>query len=96
MENEYICDKRHTNILPLGIKSLHMTASKSEVNVGSRIIVACVVIGGPDSLNITWTKGGNLIGLSHRTKVETKKRHSNLTVRDVMAEDAGKYRCQAR
>ena len=73
-----------------------MTASKSEVNVGSRITVACVVIGGPDSLNITWTKGGNLIGLSHRTKVETKKRHSNLTVRDVMAEDAGKYRCQAR
>jgi len=80
----------------LGIKGLHLTAYKSKVNVGSRITITCVVIGGPDNPNITWTKGENLIGLSHRTKVETRKRHSNLTIRDVMAKDAGRYRCQAR
>jgi len=73
-----------------------MTLSKSKVNVGSRITITCVAIGGPDNPNITWAKGGNLIGLSHRTKVETRARHSNLTIRNVIAEDAGNYRCQAR
>ena len=54
------------------------------------------MIGGPDDLTITWLKAGKEIGLSHRTKVETQVRRSQLSVRDVMAEDEGTYICQAK
>ena len=65
------------------------------MNVSDNFDINCTVIGGPDDLSITWSKAGKVIGLSHRTKVETGLRHSRLTVRDVVAEDEGDYVCQA-
>ena len=65
------------------------------MNVSGKFDINCTVIGGADDLNIMWFKAGKVIGLTHRTKVETKVRHSRLTVRDVMAEDEGDYVCQA-
>ena len=73
-----------------------VNASSLSVNVGGRIVVNCTVIGGPQDLKITWFKGNKLIGLTHRTKVDTGLRYSLLTIRDVMAEDEGNYSCQAR
>ena len=66
------------------------------MNVSDRIVVNCTVIGGPQGLKVTWFKGNKLIGLTHRTKVDTGLRYSLLTIRDVIAEDEGNYSCQAR
>ena len=76
-------------------QSVTLNASHLLVNVSSKFVINCTVIGGPDDLNIRWFKAGKVIGLSHRTKVETGVRHSRLTVRDVMTEDEGDYVCQA-
>ncbi|KAL9980408.1 hypothetical protein ACROYT_G008996 [Oculina patagonica] len=72
-----------------------LSASHLLVNVSGKFVINCTVYGGPNDLIITWFKAGTVIGLSHRTKVETGLRHSRLTVRDVMAEDQGNYTCQA-
>ena len=63
--------------------------------MSDRIVLFCFVIGGPKNLSITWYKAGKVIGLTHRTKVDTVLRHSNLTIRDVMPEDEGNYTCNA-
>ena len=73
-----------------------VNASSLTVNVGDRIVINCTVIGGPQDLEITWFKGNKLIGLTHRTKIDTGSPYSLLTIRDVMAEDEGNYSCQAR
>ncbi|XP_058959688.2 uncharacterized protein [Pocillopora verrucosa] len=78
-----------------GIQSVTIQASHLMVNVTGRFVINCTVIGGPPDLQITWSKGGNIIGLSHRTKVETNRGYSRLTVRDAMASDEGVYVCQA-
>ena len=78
------------------IQGVTLNASRLLVNVGRRFVISCTVIGGPDDLDITWFKAGKVIGLSHRTKVETEVRRSRLSVRDVMAEDEGSYICQAK
>lgn len=78
-----------------GIQNISVNASNVMVNVSGKIVVSCTVIGGPVDLNITWYKTDELIGLTHRTKVETSLRHSLLTIRDVMAEDEGNYSCRA-
>ena len=80
----------------VGIQNISVNASNVMVNVSGKIVVSCTVIGGPVDLNITWYKTDELIGLTHRTKVETSLRHSLLTIRDVMAEDEGNYSCRAR
>lgn len=72
-----------------------LQASHLMVNVTARFVINCAVIGGPPDLQITWSKGGNVIGLTHRTKVESGVGRSRLTVRDVMASDDGVYVCQA-
>ena len=84
-----------SNILTSGIQSVTIRASHLMVNVTGRFVINCTVIGGPPDLQITWSKGGNIIGLSHRTKVETNRGYSRLTVRDAMASDEGVYVCQA-
>lgn len=66
------------------------------MNVSSKVVISCTVIGGPDELNISWFKEDKVIGLTQRTKVETSLNHSVLTIRDVMAEDEGNYSCNAR
>ena len=83
-------------ICSLGIQGLNLNASKSLLKVGSVIEMKCAVIGGPISLNITWFKEGEKIVLSHRRKITTVERKSRLTIRNVMAQDEGKYYCQAR
>ncbi|CAH3016664.1 unnamed protein product, partial [Porites evermanni] len=78
-----------------GIQNVMVNASTLIVYVGDRIVINCTVIGGPQDLEITWFKGNKLIGLTHRTKVDTGSPYSLLTIRDVMAEDEGNYSCQA-
>lgn len=77
------------------IQNVLVNASSLLVNVSVRFVVNCTVIGGPQGLKVTWFKGNKLIGLTHRTKVDTGLRYSLLTIRDVMAEDEGNYSCQA-
>ena len=84
------------NYFAIGIKELKINSSKSVVNVGSGIKIRCAVVGGPVNITITWSKEGKTIGQSHHTKVETRKRHSYLTIRNVKTEDNGEYYCQAR
>ena len=71
-----------------------LKASQSLVNVSGGTVINCTVIGGPEDLNITWFKAGKLIGLSHRTKVDTGVRHSLLTVTKITEADEGAYFCQ--
>ncbi|XP_022786826.1 adhesion G protein-coupled receptor L3-like isoform X1 [Stylophora pistillata] len=78
-----------------GIQNVTIQASHLTVNVTGRFVINCTVIGGPPDLLITWSKGGNIVGLSHRTKVETNGGYSRLTVRSVVASDEGVYVCQA-
>ena len=80
----------------LAIQGVTLNASRLPLNVSGKFAISCTVIGGPDDLTITWLKAGQEIGLSHRTKVETQVRRSQLSVRDVMAEDEGTYICQAK
>ena len=80
----------------LAIQGVTLNASLLLLNVSDKFSISCTVIGGPDDLTITWLKAGQEIGLSHRTKVETQVRRSQLSVRDVMAEDEGTYICQAK
>ncbi|KAL9981868.1 hypothetical protein ACROYT_G010630 [Oculina patagonica] len=77
------------------LQNVTLSASHLRLNVSGKFVINCTVIGGPNDLDITWFKADKVIGLSHRTKVETGLRHSRLTVRDVMAEDEGNYTCQA-
>ncbi|XP_068678794.1 uncharacterized protein [Montipora foliosa] len=89
-------DRNETKMkIEQGIQNVIVSASSSRVNVSDRIVLFCFVIGGPNDLNITWYKAGKVIGLTHRTKVETILRHSNLAIRDVRPEDEGNYTCNA-
>ena len=79
----------------IGIQNVTVITSIRRVKVTERIVMSCFVIGGPNDLNITWYKAGQVIGLTHRTKVETELRNSTLIIRDVLAEDEGNYTCYA-
>ena len=79
----------------IGILNVTIITSSRRVNVTDRIVMSCFVIGGPNDLNITLYKASQVIGLTHRTKVESEFRQSNLTIRDVLAEDEGNYTCYA-
>ena len=80
---------------PIGILNVTIITSSRRVNVTDRIVMSCFVIGGPNDLKITWYRASQVIGLTHRTKVETEFRQSNLTIRDVLTEDEGNYTCYA-
>ncbi|XP_068747903.1 uncharacterized protein [Montipora capricornis] len=89
-------DRNETKMkIEQGIQNVTVTASILRVNLSYGVVLFCFVIGGPNDLNITWYKAGKVIGLTHRTKVETILRHSNLTIRDVRPEDEGNYTCNA-
>ena len=88
--------KLYVAFFSAGIENVTVSASSLLLNVSDKVVINCTVIGGPDDLNITWFKGNTVIGLTQRTKVETRLRRSLLTIRDVVAEDEGNYTCVAR